>query len=363
MTYRAGIIGAGGIAGLGILGLHDEADIGEKKFPESHAGGYHTTNDIELVAVADTDEHKANRFADAWDLPASGTYGDHTAMLSNEALDLVSVCTPTFLHAEHVIDAAKSSANPSIIWCEKPIASSVSEASRMSEVCDETDTELVINHIFRFSDKMQRLHEQMQSGLIGDVKAINAQFRRELMRNSTHLLDSIIFLQDARAKQVSGYINGENDAVDALGGTPVDDAGGGGFVLLDDGTFVTVDCTVEREISSMGIQFIGTEGKLSINNDDGEWRYWRLDDGDHVEASIPNIDGGWNWETDFRDAFAIAANHLVDLIEYRTENHSSGQEALQSVEIILGLYISHYTRSHVDLPLDRPLQDVAITSW
>ncbi|MFB6173893.1 MAG: gfo/Idh/MocA family oxidoreductase, partial [Halobacteriales archaeon] len=51
--YRAGIIGAGGIAGLGILGMHDEADIGRKKFTASHAGGYAATDDIDLVAVAD----------------------------------------------------------------------------------------------------------------------------------------------------------------------------------------------------------------------------------------------------------------------------------------------------------------------
>ncbi|HET7322863.1 MAG TPA: gfo/Idh/MocA family oxidoreductase, partial [Halococcus sp.] len=159
------------------------------------------------------------------------------------------------------------------------------------------------------------------------------------------------------------YINGENDAVDALSGSPVEDAGGGGFVLLDDGTFVTVDCTVAREISSMELQFVGTEGKLTVNNDDSEWRYWRLEDGAHIETAIPNIDGAWDWDTDFRDAFAIAADHLVDLIEGRASNHSPGEEATRSLEIIVGFYLSHYTGGHVDLPLERPLRDVTITSW
>jgi len=26
----------------------------------------------------------------------------------------------------------------------------------------------------------------------------------------------------------------------------------------------------------MTLQFVGSEGKLYMNNDDGEWRYWRL---------------------------------------------------------------------------------------
>lgn len=50
-TFRAGIIGAGGIAGMGILGMHDEEAIGQEKVRASHAGGYAATGEIDLVAV------------------------------------------------------------------------------------------------------------------------------------------------------------------------------------------------------------------------------------------------------------------------------------------------------------------------
>ena len=363
-NYRAGIIGTGGIAGMGILGLHDTEDIGKKKFPESHAGGYHATDDIDLVAVADVDEDRVHRFADAWDIPDSGRYVGHEAMLAAENLDVVSVCTPTFLHHEHVVDAAESAANPAVIWCEKPISSSVTDAETMIDVCNETDTELVVNHSFRFTDKLQALRSHMDEGLLGEVKAVSAQFRRELVRNSTHLLDMLVYLLDARASRISGYLNEENDAVEDLGtGQPVDDSGGGGFVVLDDGTFATIDCTVAREISSMSLTFIGTEGKLYLNNDDGEWRYWRLEDGNHVEESLPGIEGAWEWEVDYRDAFANAAHHIVDLLDGTAENHSPGVEAARSIEIIVGFYLSHYIGGHVDVPLARPLRDVTVTSW
>jgi predicted dehydrogenase len=364
MTYSAGIIGAGGIAGLGILGLHDEADIGKKKFVESHAGGYHATDGIELTAVADLDEEKLHTFGEAWEIPESGLYTDHREMLRNENLDVVSVCTPSFLHHDHVLDAAQVG-DPDVIWCEKPIASSVSDAEEMCAVCDETDTELVINHSFRFTDRLQTLRELVvEEGILGEVKSASALFRRELLRNSTHLLDTLVYLLDARAAQVSGYLNGENDAVDALeGDREVDDSGGGGFVVMDDGTFTTVDCTVARPISSMSFQFVGTEGKLYLNNDDGEWRYWRLEDGTHVEEELPGIEGAWRWDVDYRGSFANAAGHLLDLLEGDAENHSTGEEATRSLEIIVGFYISHYTDGQVSIPLDRPLRDVTITSW
>jgi predicted dehydrogenase len=364
MSYKAGIIGSGGIAGMGILGMHDEERIGEEKIQASHAGGYESTADIDLAAVADVDEGKLDTFGEAWEIPPNRRYVGHETMLNEEGLDVVSVCTPTFLHHEHVIDAARSPANPDVIWCEKPIASSVTDANEMIDVCEETDTELLINHSFRFTEQLQTLRNHVQDGLIGDVKAINAQFRRELLRNSTHLLDTLVYFIDARASRVSGYINGENDAVDALeSGRTVDDSGGGGMVVMDDDTFATIDCTVAREISSMTIQFIGTEGKLYLNNDDAEWRYWELVDGDHVERPVPDVEGDWTWEEDYQSAFPKAAEHVVDLLEGRAENFSTGEEARRSLEVIVGFYISHYTGSQVEIPLDRPLCDVTITSW
>lgn len=364
MVYQAGLIGTGGIAGMGILGMHDKAEIGKKKFKASHAGGYHAVEEIELTAIADVNDEKLHRFGDAWDIPLDRRYSGHEQMLQAEDLDAVSVCSPTFLHKRHVLDAAQSTADPALIWCEKPIASSVSDAEEMIDVCKDTDTELVVNHSFRFTSKLQQLRSLVRDGLIGDIKSVHGGFRREFLRNSTHLLDSLFFVLDDDVATVSGYVNGENDAVDSLDGNQgVDDAGGGGFAVLEDGTFITIDCTVARDISSMTLQFIGTDGKLYLNNDDGEWRYWTLNDGQHIEHSIPDIDGSWSWETDYRNAFPNAANHIVDVLDDKAENISSGHEAKKSIEVIVGFYISHFTSGQVSLPLDRPLRDVTITSW
>jgi predicted dehydrogenase len=364
MTYEAGIIGTGGIAGMGILGMHDEEQIGKEKIRASHAGGYAAAEGVELVAIADVDEEKLHTFGEAWDIPEERRYVGHEAMLEAEDLDVVSVCTPSFLHHDHVVDAARIG-NPDAIWCEKPIASQVTDALEMVDACEETDTELLVNHSFRFTDKMRRLHELIQEeDILGEVHSVTAQFRMELLRNSTHLLDTLVYLLDARAETVSGFINGENEAVESLDADrQVDDSGGGGFVVMDDGTFATIDCTIPRNDSSMTFQFVGSKGKLYMNNDDGEWRYWRLEDGEHVEESLPGIEGAWTWEEDYRNAFANAARHLVGVLDGDEENHSTGEEATRSLEIIVGFYLSHYTGGQVSIPLDRPLQDVTITSW
>lgn len=365
MTYTAGIIGTGGIAGMGILGMHDAEDIGQNKIKASHAGGFDAQEKIELVAVADVDGEKLNRFGSAWEIPDERRYLGHKTMLEQEDLDVVSICTPSYLHHEHVIDAARSAAAPSLIWCEKPIASQVSAAEEMVSVCNETDTELLVNHSFRFTDKLQTLQTLIQEeDLLGEVQSVGTQFRMELLRNSTHLLDTLVYLLDTRAETVAGHITGENEAVDSLDADQqVDDSGGGGFVVMDDGTFVTVDCTIPRAISSMTLQFIGTKGKLYMNNDDGVWRYWRLEDGDHIEEPLPGIESAWTWEDDYQRAFSNAASHIVDVLDGRADNGSTGEEATRSLEIIIAFYLSHNTSGQVDIPLARPLRDVRVTSW
>ncbi|WP_135822173.1 Gfo/Idh/MocA family protein [Halostella litorea] len=365
MTYRAGIIGTGGIAGMGILGMHDEEAIGKEKIRASHAGGYDEAEGVELVAVADVDEEKLDTFGEAWDIPPEGRYVGHEAMLEAEDLDVVSVCTPSFLHRDHVVDTVRAAADPDVVWCEKPIASSVTDAEEMIDACDDADAELLVNHSFRFTDKLRRLHDLMQEeDLLGEVHSVSSQFRMELLRNSTHLLDTLVYLLDARADRVSGYISGENEAVDSLDADrDVDDAAGGGYALMDDGTFATIDCTIPRDDSSMTLSFVGSEGKLYMNNDDGEWRYWSLEDGEHVEEPLPGIEGAWTWDDDYESAFANAADHVVELLDGDATNRSPGREAARSLEIIAGFYISHYTGGDVSVPLDRPLRDVTITSW
>ena len=282
--------------------------------------------------------------------------------MSSASVAEAAIC---FSHQRMSGDAAAAAASPSVIWCEKPIAASVTDAEDMIEVCDRENVELLVNHSFRFTDKLRQLHELVrEEDLLGEVHSVSTQFRMELLRNSTHLLDTLVYLLDARAEHISGYITGENEAIDALkADAEVDDAGGGGFVVMDDGTFATVDCTMPRNDSSMMLNFIGSEGKLYMNNDDGEWRYWELVGGSHVERPLPGIEGAWTWEEDYENAFPNAVAAIVDVLDGNAENPSTGLEATRSLEIIIGFYVADYTGSQVQIPLAGPLRDVSISSW
>jgi len=360
MARSAGIIGTGGVAGMGLLGVHDEDAIGSEPVDASHAGGYAESDAVDLVAVADIDQDALDVFGDVWDVPPDRRYLGHEAMLESEDLDIVSVATPTYLHHQHVLDAVRTG-DPDAVWCEKPVASSVGDAREMIDACAETDTALVVNHTSRFTDNMSAVHDHVRDGLIGDVQSITGLFRRELLRNATHVLDTMVYLTDARARRVSGYVNGENGAAEALDASEsVDDSGGGGHIVFDDGTFGTVDCTVDRESSTYAYHLVGSDGRIEINIVDGSWQYWDLEDGHHVERDLPGVEPD---PDEYAGGFAAAVEHVDDVIAGAATNRSSGEDALRSLEIIVGLYVSDYTGGHVSIPMERPLEDVEIKSW
>lgn len=46
-----------------------------------------------------------------------------------------------------------------------------------------------------------------------------------------------------------------------------------------------------------------------------------------MEESLPGIDGSWTWEEDYRNVFGNAAEHVVNLLDGKAENHLLGIDA------------------------------------
>lgn len=86
---------------------------------------------------------------------------------------------------------------------------------------------------------------------------------------------------------------------------------------MDNGLFMTVDCTILWNVSSMTLNFIGTEG--SSTSTDGEWRYWALEDGEHVKRSLPGIDDGWTWDDNYKHSFVSAKRYVQYLLNGMTK--------------------------------------------
>jgi UDP-N-acetyl-2-amino-2-deoxyglucuronate dehydrogenase len=77
------------------------------------------SDDLKLVAVCDLIEERARaageKYGAAW-------YTDYDKMLERQDIDVIAVCTPSGLHPEHGIKAARKGIN---VISEKPMAISL----------------------------------------------------------------------------------------------------------------------------------------------------------------------------------------------------------------------------------------------
>jgi len=89
---------------------------------------------------------------------------DAAALCARDDVDLVVVSSPTHLHAEHVIAAARAGKH---VFCEKPIARTLEDARAMVAACDAAGVRLAIGHVVRFFPEYRRAKELLEAGAIG----------------------------------------------------------------------------------------------------------------------------------------------------------------------------------------------------
>ena len=129
-----------------------------------HVDGYLATPEAKVVAVADADTKRLEKYADK--VGKENCYTDYNEMLKKAKPDLVSVALPNFLHAPVSIAALKAGAH---VLCEKPMALNVAEARKMIEVAKKAKRKIGINLSYRFTPPARALKDLANEGFCGKV--------------------------------------------------------------------------------------------------------------------------------------------------------------------------------------------------
>jgi predicted dehydrogenase len=144
--------------------------IGILSFAHMHAASYAAVlaahHDIDFVGIADADAERGQQQAAAF---GTQFFASETALLEQQ-LDGVIV-TSENVHHRRLVEMA-AAAGVKAILCEKPLATTLEDARAMIETCRTAGVKLATAFPCRYSPAYQRLHEQVQSGAIGDVLAI-----------------------------------------------------------------------------------------------------------------------------------------------------------------------------------------------
>jgi predicted dehydrogenase len=119
---------------------------------------------VELVAVCDRDEQKAEDAAKAFGVPR--WYSDAARMLQAESLDFVDIVTTMPSHKPLVLLAASHEV-PAIV--QKPFAPTWQECLDMVEACRNAGVPLMVHENFRFQSPLLEVRRILQAGTLGEL--------------------------------------------------------------------------------------------------------------------------------------------------------------------------------------------------
>ncbi|MEK3889786.1 Gfo/Idh/MocA family protein [Bacillus sp. FSL K6-3431] len=135
-----------------------------------HLPEYAMEENVEIIAVCDIVENRAEEMASTYDAIA---YTDYKELLKNDDIDAVSVCLPNYLHAPITIAALQAGKH---VLCEKPMAISKEEAEQMIEARQASGKKLMIAHNQRFVPSHQKAREIIESGELGKIHSFRTAF-------------------------------------------------------------------------------------------------------------------------------------------------------------------------------------------
>ena len=119
-------------------------------------------DDVEVVAVCDTDRLRAGEVAAAFGI--EHVYDDHRRLLGAHDLDLVTICTMPVLHRDMTVDALGAGAH---VLCEKPLAMNAVEGREMLDAAEAAGRLLTVGFNMRHTRSAQILKRFVDSGRFG----------------------------------------------------------------------------------------------------------------------------------------------------------------------------------------------------
>lgn len=278
-TIRCGLIGLSWITSDPIA---PSLAGGRNPQPGTHAAALARIPEAEVVAIGDLLPAATAQFVERWGTtwPGMRVYHDAGALIANESLDVLAVCTPDDRHAELVI-AAAARGIPAIM-CEKPLATTLADADRMVAAVELAGTLLTVEHTRRWDPFYGRVKELIEAGRIGQVLSIVGTLHGEramLFRNGTHALDLMCWYAGAPPARVYARLEpGFEDFTSYRGDggrDPSREPGASAYIEFGNGVRGFYNGT-KGKIGWTEWDVLGTAGRLRINPATAE--LWTLDE-------------------------------------------------------------------------------------
>ena len=164
----------------------------------SHASAYNKHKKFNLTSICDHSNNNLKKFSEKWGSP--NIYQDLVEMLKVERPHILSICTPTNYHFDHLMLTLQSEWTPKVIFLEKPCCNTENEFFEIVKELKNNDCEVFVNHIRRFCNGHHKLKEIIRNKELGNLLSGSIYYYGDWMNNGCHIIDTLHMLFEKKIK-------------------------------------------------------------------------------------------------------------------------------------------------------------------
>ncbi len=304
-----------------------------------HIKAYRDCKDYNLLALSDPDQEKIERRLREYDLKDMRISHDYKEILTMDDVDVVSVTSPDYYHAEQSIAFLEAGKH---VICEKPMTLDLDEATAIAEAVRRTGNNFMIGHPTRYTPAFILAKKMIARGDIGELFMAETEYahnyrhvggknnwrkdprRDPLLGGGCHAVDLLRWAVDDLIDEAFAY-----GTKKGLADWPI--ANDSYFCLykFKNGVIGKVMCSIglSRPYTMRSV-FYGTKGTIICDNLSPKMQL----------SSVPFYDSPKDW-TDFVDIPVEVNNHnvesqvqlMADIILRGAENHADVVEGARTV--------------------------------
>jgi predicted dehydrogenase len=309
----------------------------------------HIANQATLAAVCDVDIEKAQRLANSYQVKA---YASIKELLNEEACDVVSICTPNGLHAEHTILSLKAGKH---VLCEKPMAISVYDCGEMIKAAENANRRLFVVKQNRFNPPVKAVKDMVEEGRLGRILSVqlncfwnrNADYYHNSWKGTKDLDGGTLFTQFSHFIDLLYWIVGDVKKVNAIVTNAIHqeliefEDQGAAVLEFYNGVIGTLNYSVNSFQKNMegSLTIFGEKGTVKIGGQYlNELEYQNI-----MDYEVTGLPPG-NPPNNYGNYVGSMSNHdkvyqnVIEVLEGNGIIATNGFEGLKTVEIIDKIY-------------------------
>jgi predicted dehydrogenase len=324
--------------------------VGCGRIAQRHAE--HISKNGELSAVCDIDLDKATRLA----LPyGAKVYQNIDDLLASEKdLDVISICSPNGLHADHSIKSLDAGFH---VLCEKPMAINVHDCGEMLKAAERNNRRLFAIKQNRFNPPVAAVKEAIDKGILGKIYSVqlscfwnrNFDYYHNSWKGTLELDGGTLYTQFSHFVDLLYWMVGDVRKAYALMGNFAHE----GVIEFEDTGVVALEFyngalgTINYTVNSFGKNM---EGSLTIFAEKGtvkiggqylnELEYQNIEDFEFKDLPQGNTANNYGKYQGSMSNHDKIYENLIDVLKNGSSISTSSFEGLKTVEIIDKIYQS-----------------------